>query len=956
MNIYDMITIIKDNAGTYQAKRTAAQLVLALKMSQVRSGIDHSLIESAIVYLYDELQKSGCITNEAAKRCEEMLMPLSAEAKQYKIHCVSHAHIDMNWMWSFNETVAITLDTFRTLLKLMKEYPQMTFAQSQTSTYRIVEEYAPEMFEQIRELVSQGRWEVTASTWVETDKNMPSGESLARHILYTKNYFKEKFGLESDSLQLDFEPDTFGHSMSVPEILNKGGVRYYYHCRGYDGHFIYNWRSPSGESILVCRDQGWYNAVITPDMIECVPEFCGKYDIDIMLKVFGVGDHGGGPTRKDIEALIDMAKWPVAPTIEFSTYHKFFAELEKSKDKFETVDHELNYVFTGCYSSQSRIKYANRIAEDELYAAEALSAMAFTYAQGAEYTTKYKAAWERVLFNHFHDILTGSGVRETREHALGRIQEALGYTYAGATDAMMALAGAIDTSGIDAPMDRDSASEGAGVGYKGINNWNSSRAGGLTVMAAERGFGRTRIMHVFNPSSFVRDETIEVTIWDHPGKREQLAFAEPDGKEVQFRHIEHGSYWGHEFDKFNLRVSVPALGYSTYVLKEMPRSDYMITVQKEPRTEVYPKNILENDLVRAQFDDNNMMLLSLTDKTTGEKLISGDSAFFKFVEQSHRSHTAMYGNAWAEGYELRSENLNKTQKVFVIEQNYSDPLRQYIKYYISFRNSKITVVVSLDKGSSVLKFKVECDWHEKFSDQSGIPALKFAVPVSYNVSGYKYEVPFGVIKRGDVNHDVPARGFAYAVGQGDASSGVASSGIAVFTNSIYAYRGEYDSIMLTLLRASHEPDPYPEYGTHDHEIGIGICPDDNLQILRTAAAFVTPLKYIANTSHAGSLALKAGFISTEGEIAVSALKLPEFPGQANGVDRSGEMVIRVYNTGGKGTLGKLIFNSGISKAELTNILENSIRDDSTSDGKLKIEDNAVLISLKPFEVVTVRVI
>ncbi len=111
------------------------------------------------------------------------------------------------------------------MLDLMNEYPGFTFSQSQASVYRIVEEHDPELLKEIRRRVKEGRWEVTASTWVETDKNMPCGESLARHVLYTKRYLARLFDLEGERLAIDFEPDTFGHSRNVPEILARGGVR-----------------------------------------------------------------------------------------------------------------------------------------------------------------------------------------------------------------------------------------------------------------------------------------------------------------------------------------------------------------------------------------------------------------------------------------------------------------------------------------------------------------------------------------------------------------------------------------------------------------------------------------------------------------------------------------------------------------------------------------------------------
>jgi alpha-mannosidase len=936
MNKYDKMNIIKENAKSYYSQRIASQLVYALKLSQTENNIFDKMIEDAIGYLYNEIEQVGCITNEAAINCENMLLPLREKAKQYQFYCVSHAHIDMNWMWSFNETVSITLDTFRTILKLMEEYPQFTFSQSQASTYKIAEEYDSQMFEQIKKMVSLGRWEVTASTWVETDKNMPSGESLARHILYTKKYFKEKFNINSEDLQLDFEPDTFGHNISVPEILSKGKVKYYYHCRGYDQHFIYNWKSPSGESILVYREPTWYNASITPDIIEYVPEFCKKHDINFMLKVYGVGDHGGGPTRRDIEALIDMSEWPIAPTIEFSTYHQFFNALEKHRDQFPVVDHELNYVFTGCYSSQSRIKWANRIAEDSLFTAEAATALAFNFVNGDNYTGKYKKAWEMVLFNQFHDIITGSGVRETREHAMGKIQDAIGYTYTGMTKAITDIAKEIDTSSIITPFDKTSISEGGGVGYKGSNCFNSSNIGGLTVIPAERGNGKTRILHIFNHTAFDREETIEVTIWDYSGKIEQLAITDIKGDQVPFKHCEHNDFWGHKFDKINLFAKVNSFGFNTYILNEAPKIGYSIALQFEPIIEVYSRNILENEYVKAEFDDNNMMLMSLTDKKTGKKLIKEESAYFKYIEQSHKSHTVMPGNAWVEGYETKVINLNKTEQVYVTERSDHNPLRQHIKYSIPFKKSKMNVTVFLDKDSTVLKYKIECDWQEVFSLEFGIPALKFVVPLSYNTKNYKYEIPFGTIIREDQNHDVPARGFAYGINADD------HLGIAVFTDSIYAYRGVKNTISITLLRASQEPDPYPEYGLHNVNIGISICENDHMQLYRKSSDFIYPLTYLANTSHGGSLSMEHSFIKTSGNIIVSAVKSPEQ------LDKG--IVIRLFDGSGQGTDGTVIFDRSIKGAEVVNIIEEPC-------GKtLTIIENKIHIRLKSYETITLKVV
>jgi len=260
-----------------------SELQYASNFSGVNEGKYEEEISKALEYLLGELNEKGALTKDTVINSEQMMNGISAEAKKIKMICAAHAHIDMNWMWGYPETVALVLETFRTMLDLMKEYPGYKFSQSQASVYRIVEEHDPDMLEEIKERVREGRWEVTASTWVETDKNMPNGESLARHILYTKRYLSELLDINPETLNIDFEPDTFGHNRNVPEILANGGVKYYYHCRGYDKHNIYRWKSPSGKSILVYRDYTFYNGDINPSIVINAPKFCKKHGIRLVV-------------------------------------------------------------------------------------------------------------------------------------------------------------------------------------------------------------------------------------------------------------------------------------------------------------------------------------------------------------------------------------------------------------------------------------------------------------------------------------------------------------------------------------------------------------------------------------------------------------------------------------------------------------------------------------------------
>ena len=356
-------------------KRIRGELRFVQTLSEAADGKYEPLIQAALCVLQAGLEKEGVVSNQVAEAAEKELLPAAEEAKSYEFLCAAHAHIDMNWMWGFDETVNTTIDTFRTMLQIMKEYPDFKFSQSQASVYRILERFAPEMLEEVKKRVAEGRWELTASAWVETDKNMANGESLSRHILYAKNYLSKLFSIDPDSLEVDFDPDTFGHSRNVPEISSEGGVKYYYHCRGRVGEQILNrWRAPSGAELILYTEPFWYNGEIDSTVAEYAAKLAELTGSKTLLKVYGVGDHGGGPTRRDLDCLIEMNSWPVYPKFTFSTFHEYFHTVEARRETLPVIEGEINFLCDGCYTTQSRIKAGNRRSERALQDAELFDA------------------------------------------------------------------------------------------------------------------------------------------------------------------------------------------------------------------------------------------------------------------------------------------------------------------------------------------------------------------------------------------------------------------------------------------------------------------------------------------------------------------------------------------------------------------------------------------------------
>ena len=208
----------RSSQKNYYVDRIDSELAYAARLSELRGHVFDDVIREAEAFVADAAEaEGGIVTPAAVKKAEEILAPVQAAAKEYTIICAGHAHIDMNWQWGWQETVGITVDTVLTILHIMAHYPAFRFSQSQASVYKILADYRPDLLEEVKKLVHEGRWEVTAPTWVEHDKNMPNGESQARQLLYAKRYLAELLEIDMDDICVDFAPDTFGHNAMEPE-------------------------------------------------------------------------------------------------------------------------------------------------------------------------------------------------------------------------------------------------------------------------------------------------------------------------------------------------------------------------------------------------------------------------------------------------------------------------------------------------------------------------------------------------------------------------------------------------------------------------------------------------------------------------------------------------------------------------------------------------------------------
>lgn len=874
-------------------KRILSEIDFAIKLSENREHKYDSHIDRALSILENAIREEGVLAASKCEEAEQALISLQDEAKAYEVLYVAHAHIDMNWMWGWQETVAVTLSTFRTMLNLMKEYPDFTFAQSQASVYQIVEDHDPEMMAEIMERIREGRWEVTANAWVETDKNMPDTESLIRHISETRKYLHEHWGVAPGSVKVDFSPDTFGHSRFVPEIDLFGNVPYYYHCRGFqDDLTLYRYKAPSGKELLMYKEPYWYNSGINPD------NGTGVFEIERRCKglktsmiVYGVGNHGGGATRRDIENMIEMKAWPVFPTLKFSSLHEYFKKAEAVREKLPVIDHELNAIFTGCYTTQSRIKLGNRRAENALTGAEKMSALAANALGTSFKPQQFEKGWQKTLFCHFHDIITGSDVQESREHAMGRLAEAVGYAQTEETKAYEAISRSIDTSAFISEDDISlSMAEGAGVGF-GIDNYSG-------VPNPERGAGKTRVYTVFNASQIERNEMVEITVWDYAGDLGHVEIVDETGAPVNFVRLDNTPqyYWTHYYTRFLIDASVPALGYRVYALREKEITDYPTHLLIDERVEEpQDKIILENEFIKATFDTGSGQMQSLINKETNKEMLKAPAGLNLVMTQDSDM------SAWRIGRYFSITPVTDTYNVSVRE----NALRKSATFRQTVMHSDVQLTVSLDKGAKNLHYAFKIDWHETCKGQKALPVLTYRLPLKEGAEEILNDVPAGFALRPQREMDVPALTYGCANTEDETA--------ALITDCKYGFRLADDVLTVTLINTAGTPDLYPERGIHAINLYVLIEKPCPFRLKTRAQALTRNMIAVPTGAHEGKLApnMKLIDVKTASSI-VSAIQIA----------KDGALTVRVFETCGKDDEITVNPSMPVKKAVLTDLDEN----------------------------------
>ena len=788
-------------------------------------------------------------------------------SNERKVHLIGNAHLDPIWLWRWQEGCGEVLQTFRSALDRLNEYPDFVFTCSSASYYKWVEEIAPDMFEEIRERVKEGRWVPINGWWVQPDCNIPSAESFARQALYSQLYYNEKFGMICKTA---YNVDSFGHSGMLPQLIKNGGMNAYVMMRpgpheNAEISNMFTWESLDGTRIPTFRipAESGYGANSAED-ISRTRDFSEKLMAEEnhgMMIFYGVGNHGGGPTRWCIEYLESQLKKDGYHDMLFSSPDAFFEAHCLEKVELPIWKDDLQHHASGCYSATSLVKQLNRRLENSLYFSEAFATVASKTAGMRDRTEDFKEAWRDVCFNQFHDILCGCSIMEAYDDVNATMGHALTISDRIQNEAFLRIARRIDTW-IDGVSDPVCEVRGHSCGK----------------------FPRPVV--VFNPLSF----PIKVPVRTyHPSKQVK----DDAGNDVIFSNVRSSRSNDSHLDTVFI-ADVPAVGYAVYWLKPCWNENSELP-EVHIDTDVSAHDFsMENEYLKVSFNEHTGFITSLVDKKSGYDYASEDKPIAVPTVISD-SKTDTWAHMVFRFHDIKG--IMKLEKIELVEDGNA---RAVIRTRHSFGGSYLVQDFILASGQRILRSKCKALWTEDFT------LLKMSFPVGGENRINTYEIPGAYIKRPTNGEEEPAGRWG-AISFDDDGRRT----LALLNDSKYSYDCPDNDLRLTVIRnvifADHYSDRpaanfnFTDEGIQRFEYGVFVCDGEaeKSNIMNEAAMFNIRPAAVPESFHKGVLPQRKGFLSVDRDnIIMTALKFCE--------DGSGDCIARFYETRGEDTRAHIV--------------------------------------------------
>ena len=530
--------------------------------------------------------------------------------------------------------------------------------------------------------------------------------------------------------------------------------------------------------------------------------------------------------------------------------------------------------------------------------------------------------WQDTLFNQFHDILPGSGVHATYEYSEGLYQAVQAAANSTLTRALRRLAAKIDTTAV-AKGSLETFGDGLGDGL-------ASGAGdpGIpgTVSAANAGAAFAEPVLIYNPKPWARAEMVYAKVWNKPVTDDRVLVRDAEGNQARGQVVERGDYWGHNFTTVAFRADIAALGYKVYGIDnaaDAVAGDGASAVSGMQEVYGFPwpadrnSSVLENEYLKVEVDWASGAVSHLIDKETGFDYVPAGKLLGLLEAYQEDPHSM---TSWCIGQVTGSMPLAQGGRLSVTQRG---PNRAAVKCERKYRDSTICVEIGLNSGSRTIDFTCTSRWVERGSPETGVPMLKVAFPVAVQNGEPVYEIPFGSQRRVQSYQEVPALKWADLSGETD--RGV--HGITLVNDSKYGHSCVDDTLRLTLIRSSYDPDPLPEIA--DHTIKFAVVAHtgafDVVAATRAGEEFNSPMAVASTTLHKGDLPPVKSFIE--------ALTPNVFVSAAKKAEDSGGLVVRMFESSGKDTTARIRI-SGIlkkgSQAVETDILERPLSKNTAS--------------------------
>lgn len=694
---------------------------------------------------------------------DDALATLKAELAELKntseitVNVVGHTHIDVAWLWRLKHTREKAQRSFATVLRLMNEFDEYIFLQSQPQLYQYIKKDCPEIYEQMKARIAEGRWEADGGMWLEADCNISSGEALTRQFLYGMRFLMKEFGHRCEYLWL---PDVFGYSWALPQILKGVGINTFMTTKiswnqfNNMPHDLFKWRGIDGSEVMTYfvstpgEGQSFdarsvtYNGMISPrSVLGSWNKFHDKHLSNETLISYGFGDGGGGVNRNMLKMRRAMDGLPGLPAVKQSragdVFRRLHERIENTDQYVSTWDGELYLEFhRGTYTSQAWNKMMNRRMEFALAETEWLSAQALL--AGGKYDQDALVEdWQTVLRNQFHDIIPGSSIHEVYEDChkeYGQVEASVEKLQREALETL-------------ARPEKDCTT-------------------------------------VWNFGSFARTDEVFIA------EAREGAFVDAEGGTLRAQRAENG---------YIVEVTLPALAAATvrFVEAKAEEAAAPFKVDTAARTLETPHYIVawngQGNITRLFDRDNEREVLPAGERANVLEVYEDKPIYYDNWDVD-LFHMLKHEEAAADGApELIAEGA----------------LRLTLRFHYTYRHSTFEQDVIFHADSRRIDFETRADWHENHR------LLKAAFPLDIRTTKATYDIQYGHVER--PTHFNTSWDYARfeVVAHKWADMSEEGYGVSVLNNCKYGYSAHDNVLRITLLKSGKYPDTEADMGRHE---------------------------------------------------------------------------------------------------------------------------------------------